>query len=252
MTKSFNEMYPTLAVFEAHVRGILNIIKAADIYAQHIIALYRNTEVEKNLIEKIIKSSAVSPLAFDDCSYHRNELAVLEERGYMRNIGQQIILATYTALEVYLIEKFKEYYRYLLRNKDESFVKNSLKRFSFRNIKDDIKRHYFEILKIHLPSFNTTYYTAEKCNWRPKDCWEAILLLEKVRNQIAHTGRSIDYKIITLMDSWYPFDFVCEWVRTFEVEFDNMIYRGKEREIIKEYKDQLAKQSVKRSRGKSR
>lgn len=250
MTKSFEEMYPTLAVFEAHARGILNIIKAADIYALHIIAAYRNTEVDEKLIKKIIKSNAISPLVFDSWSYRDNEIAALKETGHLRNIGQQIILATYTALEVYLIEKFKEYYKHSLKDKNADFIENSLKRFSFRNI-EEIKKHYFEILKIHLPSFNTTYRTAEKCNWHPKDCWEGILLLEKIRNQIAHTGKSNDYKIITLMDSWYPFDFVCEWVRTFEVEFDHMIYRGKESAAIKEYKDRLAKQSAKRSRGKS-
>ncbi|HWR58686.1 MAG TPA: hypothetical protein VN328_07350 [Thermodesulfovibrionales bacterium] len=251
MTKSFEELYPTLAVFEGHVRGILNIIKAADIYAQHIIASYRNTGTEKNLIEKILKCNAVSRLAFDGWSYRKDELVVLEEKGHMRDIGQQIVVATYTALEVYLIEKYKEYYRYILKDKDADFVENSLKRFSFRNV-EEIKKHYSDVLKIHLPSFNTEYFTTEKCNWRPKDCWEAILLLEKVRNQIAHTGRSIDYKIITLMDSWYPFDFVCEWVRTFDVEVDHMIYRGKESAIIKEYKDRLAKQSTKKSEKKTR
>ena len=250
MTRRFEEIYPTLAVFEAHVRGILNIMKAADIYALHIIAVYRNIEVDKKLINKIIKSNAISPLFFDSGSYRDNEITALKETGHVRNIGQQIVLATYTALEVYLIEKFKEYYKHFLKDKNADFIENSLKRFSFRNI-EEIKKHFFEILKIHLPSFNITYYTADKCNWRPKDCWEAILLLENVRNQIAHAGKYTDYKIITLMDSWYPFDFVCEWVRTFEVEFDHMIYRGKESAIIKAYKDRLTKQSVKRSSVKS-
>lgn len=251
MTRRFEERYPTLAVFEAHARGILNIIKAADIYALHIIAVYRNTEVDKKLINKIIKSDAISPLVFDRWSYRDNEIAALKETGHIRNIGQQIVLATYTALEVYLIEKFKEYYKYFLKDKDAIFVENSLKRFSFRNI-EEIGEHYFEILKIHLPSFAIKYYTTDKCNWRPNNCWEAIHLLKKVRNQIAHTGKSTDYKIITLMDAWYPFEFVCEWVRTFDVEFDHMIYRGKESAIIKEYKDRLTKQNAKRSRGKSR
>ena len=66
-------------------------------------------------------------------------------------------------------------------------------------------------------------------------------MIEKTRNQIAHSGKSIDYKIITLMDAWYPFEFVGEWVRSFDVDFDNLIYRGKESVRIKEYKDRLAK-----------
>ena len=185
---------------------------------------------------------------FDSCSYRDNEIAALKETGNLRNIGQQIILATYTALEVYLIEKFKEYYNYF---ETTGFIENAPRKFSFRNIKEEIKNHYLDILGIHLPCFNITYYTAEKCNWRPKDCWEAIRLLEKVRNQIAHTGQSTDYKITTLMDSWYPFDFVCEWVRTFDVGFDHLIYRGKENAIMKEYQYQVAKLSAKKSRGAS-
>jgi hypothetical protein len=236
MTKSFNEMYPTLAAFEAHARGILNIIKAADIYVLHIKAAYHNTEVDKELISKILKSDAISPLTFDGLSYQKNELAVLEETGHMKNIGQQIVVATYTALEVYLIEKFKEYYRFFLKGRDTYIIENSLKRFSFRSIKDDVKENYKDILKIHLPSFEVDYYTTEKCNWSPQSTWEAVLLIEKVRNQIAHTGKSTDYKITTLMDAWYPFEFVCDWVRSFDVDFDNLIYRGKKSEAIKAYK----------------
>ena len=252
MTKNFKEMYPTLAVFEAHARGILNIIKAADIYALHIIAAYRNTKPDSKTIDKILKSDALSLLTCIGSSYHEHEVAELEKTGQMRNIGQQIILATYTAIEVYLIEKFKEYYRYLLRDKDEAFVENSLRRFaSCRNI-EEIKTRYSELLKIHLSALEITCYTTEKCNWHPQSTWDAVLLIEKVRNQIAHTGKSTDYKITTLMDAWYPFEFVCEWVRTFDVEFDHMVYRGKESATIKEYKARLAKQSVKKSRARLR
>ena len=247
MTKNFREKYPTLAIFEEHVKGIRNIIKAADIYALHIISDFRNTEIDRKLVNKIIKSDAVSFLNIFACSYGDNEREALEEAGHIRNIGQQIVLATYTALEVYLIEKFKEYYKHTLRGKDAEFIQNSIGRFSFRKI-DEIKRHYFEILKIHLPSFDITFYTAEECNWQPNTAWEAILLLERARNQIAHTGKTEDYKIVTLMDSWYPFEFVCEWVHTFDVEFDHMIYRGKESAIIKRYNERLAEQIEKMSK----
>jgi hypothetical protein len=240
MTNRFEELYPTLAVFEDNVRGIRNIIKAADIYALHIISDFRNTEIDRKMVNKIIKSDAVSLLNFVACSYRASEMKALEKTGHIRNIGQQIVLATYTALEVYLIEKFKEYYKHSLRDKDADFIQNSLKRFSFRNI-EEIKRHYFEMLKIHLPSFDITVYTSEECNWRPQNAWEAILLLARVRNQIAHNGKSEDYKIITLMDSWYPFEFVQNWVRTFDVDFDLLIYRGKESPSIKEYKRTLDK-----------
>ncbi len=185
MINQFAEKYPTLATFEENARGIRNIIKAADIYALHIIAAYRNIEIDKKQIRSILTSDAISGLNFDGWLYRNEEIAELDRIGHMRNIGQQIVLATYTALEIYLIEKFKEYYRHFLKDKDANFVENSLKRYSFRSI-EDIKKHYFDILKIHLPSYNITYYSAGKCNWRPKNCWEAILTLEKARHQIAH------------------------------------------------------------------
>ena len=103
--------HKAIGIFDELERGIRNIIKAADIYALHIISDYRNTEPDSKTIDKILKSDALSLLACIGSSYHEHELSEFEKNGQMRNIGQQIVLATYTALEVYLIEKFKEYYR---------------------------------------------------------------------------------------------------------------------------------------------
>jgi hypothetical protein len=250
MIRRYGEMYPALAAFEKNVRGILNIIKAADIYTLHIIALYRNSEIDKELIKKIIKSDAMSLLTCDGWSYQKNELIALEESGYIKNVVQQIVLATYTALEIYLIEKFKEYFRYFLRDQDATFVEEILKIIRFRDL-EEFNRYYYKLLKIHLSSFDIEYYSDDRSSFCPKKSWEALLMIEKARNDIAHFGESKVYKVITLMDSWYPFDFVCEWVRTFDVEFDHMIYRGKESTMIKKYKDRLAKQNAKRSREKS-
>ncbi|HNT91640.1 MAG TPA: hypothetical protein PKO01_08040, partial [Smithellaceae bacterium] len=213
MTSRFEDKHPTLSVFEKNVRGIQKLIKAADVYAQHIISIFRNKDIDENLIKRIIKSDSVSSLNFAACSYSPEEIKVLERVGHLREIGQQIILASYAALELYLINKFKEYYKYILRDKNKDFVNNSLKILSFRNIKE-IKNHYYDLLAIHLPSFDIIIYTDTKCNWQPHGTWEAILLLEETRHQIAHTGISTCYKINTLMDSWFPFEFVCEWVRT--------------------------------------
>jgi hypothetical protein len=241
MADEFKERWPTLAAFEENVRGIRNIIKAADIYALHIIADYRNTEIDNKQIKAILSSDAVSILNFDGNFYTNHEISELERIGHIKNVGQQIVLATYTALEFYLIEKFKEYYRYFFQSIDRELVINSLKRYSFRNL-DEINKHYFEMLKIHLPSYDIKYFSSVKCNWQPKDSWAGIKTLEEARHQIAHTGKTEKYKIVTLMDSWYPFEFVCNWVRSFDVDFDNLIYRGNESAAIKEYKGRMVKQ----------
>ena len=66
-------------------------------------------------------------------------------------------------------------------------------------------------------------------------------LISDARNEIAHTGKSSKYKIVTLMDSWYPFDFVRRWVACFDVNFDNLIFYNRETKLIKDYKVKLNK-----------
>ena len=200
-------MNKSIDIFGEIERGILNIIKAADIYALHLIAECRHEPVDKEGINAILKFNQISGLNLCSLFYKDEEIKLLESHGHIKNIGQQILLATYTALEIYLIEKFKEYYRYFLRDKDAAFVEKSLERFPFRGL-EDLKKHYYELLTIHLPSFDVEYYSDDKSSFQPKNSWEAILIISKARNEIAHHGESKEYKVVTLLDSWYPFDFV--------------------------------------------
>lgn len=163
----------------------------------------------------------------------------------IRGIGQQIVLATYTALECYLKEKLKEYYRYSLRGKDKAFVEDAIEKLYIRGI-DDIKEYYWKLLSIHLPSFDVDYHSADKSSFHPKDSWHAIKLISKARNDIAHSGESEVYKVVTLMDAWYPFEFVRRWVNLFDANFDFLIYKGYETGPVKEYKKRLAEQELKK------
>jgi len=225
-------------VFDGLEKGILNIIKAADLFTIHLLANNRNEEPSCEVIQAILTGPAISGFSLLGESYNKEEINMFENREHVRRIGEQIILATYTAVEVYLIAKFKEYYTYFLKDIPSGLAQNSIKRFSFRSL-EEIKNHFFDVLDIHLPSFEVEYYTNTKSQFQPKDSWTALVLLAKTRNEIAHTGQSTNYKIITLMDSWYPFDFARRWVSLFDANFDFFVYQQRETELIKEYKQRL-------------
>lgn len=238
-------MSKAINTFHKLEKGILGIINAADIYTVHVIAKYRNSEADKDLINMLLTANKISGYALHCWSYTDEELKAFEENGRIKGIGQQIVLASYTALEFYLIEKFKEYYRHTMKDKDIAFIENSLDRFSFRSL-NEIKKHYWDLFSIHLPSFDVEYHSAEKSSFHPKDSWEAIRLISDARNEIAHAGESVAYKIVTLVDAWYPFDFTRRWVDLFDANFDFLIYKGYETGPVKEHKKRLAKQDLKK------
>jgi hypothetical protein len=228
-------MNTALEVFNIQEKGILNIIRAADIYAIHILAKLRAVDPDRELITKILEGNKISGYNIMSIHYRADDLIQLQESGYLREVGEQIIVATYTALESYLIEKFKEYYSYLMSGVSSKILNESLKRIRFRDL-SDIKRNFYDFLDIHLPSFDMEYFSDEKCSFRPKDSWDAIKMISKARNEIVHQGTSRSYIVSTLMDSWYPFDFSRRWVTLFDANFDRFIYDKYETRLIKEYK----------------
>lgn len=151
-------------------------------------------------------------------------------------------MASYTAFELYLINKFEEYYKFILKNNSEIFIRNSIKRLPRRSL-EEIKKLYFDLLDIHLPSFDIEFFITGKGTFQPKTSWDAIILLSRARNEIAHQGESESYKITTLVDSWYPLDFCRRWVDLFDINFDYLIYEGRETSLIKEYKERVSKKS---------
>lgn len=228
-------MNKALEVFNIQEKGILNIIRAADIYAIHLIARLRSVDPDKELIAKILQGNKISGYNLLSIHYNENDLIQLREGGYLREIGQQIIVATYTALESYLISKFEEYYFYIASGMDARIISETFKRIRFRSLAD-IKDQFNDFLDIHLPSFEIEYSLDPKCSFQPKDCWDAINMIAKVRNEIAHQGKSSTLIVSTLMDSWYPFDFSRMWVMLFDTNFDFLIYKKKETRLIEEYK----------------
>lgn len=220
--------------------GILNIIRAADLYLIHVISKYRKEQPNKDLIEAIMSRNNISGFNVIGWTYQDNEFEYLEQHGHVREIGQQIILSTYSALESYLIDKFKEFIEFKLAGIDPKVSQNIIKQIYIRSI-DDIKNNYFDYLEIHLPSYDIEFYSDEKSSFQAKDSWSAIILLTKARNEIAHKGVSENYKVTTLLDAWYPFDFVRNWVSFFDDAFDRVVYNNSTKYLPKSYLANLAR-----------
>jgi len=236
-------MIKAIEEFNKLRRGVLGIVKAADVYALHLIASIRKEEPDIEGINSIITKGKVSVLNITSQMYSKSELEILENEGHFTEIGQQIIVATHTALESYLNLKFQEYYRFLSFDSKESLVEETLNRIRFRSLKD-ISKAYFKFFGIHIPSIDINYYGANDCNFKPINSWEALRLISDTRNDIVHKGCSSDYKITTLMDSWYPFEFVMRWVDQFNLNFDYFIYEGKETKYYSNHKEKSIKAGV--------
>ena len=106
--------------------GILQTIRAADVYALHIIANLRNKDVDRSQIKTIMTSNKISVLTLFSWAYQYEKIKLLEKNTQLRIMGSQILLATYTAFEFFLIEKFKEYYRYFHKSVKSNVVEATL------------------------------------------------------------------------------------------------------------------------------
>lgn len=221
--------------FENLETGILNIIRAADIYAIHIVYRMRQQPVPHDSIDVILKGNGISALNVLGIAYTADEMRELQDKGHLREIAQQILVATHTAFEIYLKAKFDEYY-YSRFNEQYTAERRS----TFRSI-GDAKERYRRNLKIHLNLFEfDDYFSTPGCSFNPKSCWEGITTIDKARTEIVHGGVSKKYKINTIMDSWYPFDFIRRWVALFNGNFDPYIYERREYPLVKEHNKRIA------------
>ena len=216
-------------------QGVLGIIRAADVYAIHVMSMIKDEEPALDSIKSILGGNRMSGWNLGG-PYSEADLSALEEKGHFKEIGQQIIVATHTALESYLILKFQEYYRHLFSGCNVSAIDISLNKFNLRCL-NDFKENYVKLFGIHLPSFEFEFATEARCNFQPNDCWEAIRIIDESRHDIVHKGALVNYKIISQMDSWYPFEFVRLWVQSFEACFNAFIYEGWETPLYLNHKN---------------
>lgn len=224
-------------------QGVLGIVRAADVYAIHVMSAIKGEAPPLDSIRTILGGNKMSGWNIGG-SYSEEELLALEKKGHFKEIGQQIIVATHTALESYLILKFQEYYKHLFSGCNANAIDISLNKFNLRCLKD-FKENYVKLFGIHLPSFEFEFIVDARCNFKPQNCWEAIRIIDESRHDIVHKGALVNYKVISPMDSWYPFEFVRKWVLLFDSCFNHFIYENRETPLYLEHKNRAIKAGIK-------
>ena len=226
-----------LTTFREHEEGIRTLLSAADVFTNHIVAAMRGEVPNPESLAGVVSGKQMTGFACLGMSYRDAEAKTLADNGRVRHIGQQIIMATYTAVEVYLADKFIEYFKARVHSDDSRAVERTTQRLGrviTRSLKD-AREMYHDVLDIEIDCFDLrTITTTNRCSFRPKDSWSALLLIERTRNEIAHRGTST-YAVNNLTDAYYPFEFAHSWVDHFDANFDILLYHGWPTDLIKEY-----------------
>lgn len=214
-------------------KGILEIIRAADIFTIELVQLRRGTDFAKNLIKDLLTRGKISSFVIFRDSYSQKEIEDLKREPRLRSIACQIVLASYTALEVYLVNKFKEYLSFRMKNCPQGIKEAILKMIRFRDLKE-IKKNYTDFIGIHIDKFEPGHFPVDyKSNFKANTWWEGLLQIAKARNEIAHRGISETTQLILLPDSWECFDLCRRWVNLFNGNFDRYIYKNELTDYVK-------------------
>lgn len=230
-----------LEAFKKQEENIGHLLRAADVYTQHVIASLRNDSVNDELISKIVNEGGLSTLNYSWRFFlSEREYEKLRAEGQTRKICEEIVLSIYTAIEQYLINKFKEYLVHSLSSQPERIYLAVEKRIFYRNL-DQIKNNYRDYFDIHLPSFDPDEGGFEESWFQPKTSWEGVTLLSDVRNEIAHEGTARSFNIFYLIDAYAPLHFATRWVSLFNINFDSMIYDGERYRFVKEHDERYEK-----------
>lgn len=212
-----------IAAFQKQEENILHLLRAADVYTQHVIASMRNNSVDQTLISKIVANNGLSTLNYSWMFYlTKDEYNQLKQEGSTKKICEEVVLAVYTAVEHYLINKFNEHLRSLLSAQSTQITSAIEGRISFRSL-EQIKNNYQDFFAIHLPSFEPNIGGFEESWFKPNSSWEGITMLSTARNEIAHEGTSKSFEIFYLTDAYAPLHFTSRWVELFESNFDSLL-----------------------------
>ena len=225
--------------FEQLEQGIWGIIKAADVYLICLVAELRREQPALELIHEILSGNTVSTLTLVSTTCTTQERDQLIQKGHVQAIAGQIVLATYTALEIYLAEKFREYFRFSTKG---IHADGALDKFSFRSL-DNIKDLFRNVLGIHLPLFEIDRITVDSnSSFKPSTSWEGIKDIEKARHDIAHQGSASFTRIALVPDAWDRFDFARRWISLFDANFDFLVYEARDTHLIRSYKERISNQ----------
>lgn len=225
--------------FEAFVKqeaGLQRLLTAADLYTIHIMAGLRKTPVDEAQVRAVLINKHMSGFAVFGDAYDATERALLAERGQLRSIGQQVLVATYTMVESYLTNKFPEYLRFRLGDEHKRLARPIETSFARARSLKDVSAAYDAYLDIGLPHFDVEQIvTTNDCSFSAACAWEGLLKLSDARNEIVHTGEARTLPVRTLTDARYPFEFARDWVECVDCNFDYLVYEGFRTNLIIQY-----------------
>lgn len=215
--------------FEESCNSIGSLLRCADVFGIHALAIEKGESPDTDLIQRIIEEEKISSLA-RTWQFHmsKEQYQKFGEKGHIRAVCEHIVFASYVATEAYLIAKFKEYFIHLYQTPSENSLNALIKRFTLRSLKE-INRHFKTYLSIQLSDFEHPQVTTyEEASWfDPQSCWEGLIELEKCRNELAHEGRFLDARLLVLVDAWSAFQFCRSYVQLFDCNYDSKIYGGR-------------------------
>ncbi len=212
-----------IGTFKTQESNIRYLLQAADVYTQHLISGMRQQPADQIAISKIIGENCMSVMNFTRrLVITDSEHEQLRSNGQTKKICEEIVMSVYTAVEQYLINKFKEHLHQLLSSQSSAMREAIDKRVSFRSL-DQIKENYREFFGVNVVSIAPNFICIEDCWFQPNSAWEGVVLLSKARNEIAHDGTSKSFNIFYLLDAFAPLNFASSWIHQFDFHFESFV-----------------------------
>ncbi len=228
-----------LTDFDLMCEGILFSFNAGDVYIHHLLARIEKREVDSALIENLLLGNRISgQFIFRE---HLSESTFKAVRPHIETLANQLIVTTYSALEIYLQNKFEEFLIHKLQTNERELLSTLIENLNLQSL-ERIRDAYKKMLNIYLDCYeiDQLFVTDNSFLDSQKTSWERIHILSKARNEIAHNGDSRrTLGEIYPSDSWNLFDFSRRWVHSFDANFNMTIYEDRKPSLIQEYEERV-------------
>lgn len=222
-----------LTTFERRLERIRSLIRCADVYCLHALAQLRDEQPDLSLIEKIIREGVHSALNWSTGLFMtREEEKVFIEEGPLKAICDQIVFASYVAIEDFLVAKFKEYYAHklsiLISDIDDYLDRNNI----YINGLENIAKRYIKLLDFNIREFDHPQVAvhAEAKWFQPDTCWDGVKKLSMFRNGIAHAKYESRAGPNMLVDAHSVVEFCRRYAVLFDYYYDAKCYHAEYRE----------------------
>lgn len=227
------------AVFDSMCDGILFSFNAGDVYIHHLLARIEKREVDSAFIENLLLGNRISgQFAFRE---HFSESTFQAIRPHIETLANQLIVATHSALEIYLQNKFEEFLIHKLQTNERELLLTLIENLNLQSL-ERIKDAYKKMLGIYLACYeiDRLFVTDNPSLDSRKTSWKRIQILSEARNEIVHAGNSRrTLGEIYPSDSWNLFDFSRRWVHSFDANFNMRIYEDRKPSLIQEYEERV-------------